>query len=163
MTILGAWLRKLVGTAIILGFLELILPEGELQRFARVVMGLLVVLVLLQPLAAILRQDLPLERVLAARDEPAGGRNAQPADGIVAAGLSALQEARRAELEKSIRALCAEAAGVRLSAVDVALDADGMPKIAAGVTGAADARRVKRLIVSHFNLPEAAVEVNVDE
>ena len=90
MTSLGEWLRKLVGTVVILGFLELLLPEGEMHRFARVVMGLLVLLVMLQPLAALIHQSPAFDRILADRAPSAPAAPAETAAGaarVSAAGL----------------------------------------------------------------------------
>ena len=161
MTALGSWLRKLVGTAIILGFMELILPEGDLRRFARVVMGLLVVFTLLQPLAGFLRQDPNLDRLFTTDARPNSSPEIMPqaaATRISAAGLDALERARQTEMEQSIKTLCAEEAGATVARV-VVTNAGGQPRVSVWLRQANDLARVKSLIISHYLLPETAVEV----
>lgn len=159
---LAPWLRRLVGTALLLGFLELLLPEGDLQRFARVVMGLLVLLVLLEPLVGLLHLDFSLDRILS--DPAAQASNgADQAGRVTAAGLAALEAARRAEMERSIGEYCAEAAGVRPRGVRVTAGPDGRPRVAVHLDDEAASARLKDLLASHYGLPAAAIEVNGGE
>jgi len=59
---LTEWLERIVATVILAGFLEMILPHNDLRGVARMVMGLLVILVLAQPLLKVFR--LPTELAL---------------------------------------------------------------------------------------------------
>lgn len=166
MTMLVAWLRKLVATTIILGFLELILPEGELHRFARVILGLLVVLVLLQPVVSLFHQDLGLDQLLtspATVSQDAAEKPEVFATRISAAGLAALNQARQTEIERSVASLCAVIPGVTVTRVSAETDPDGQLYIAVQVRGTGNLSRIRQTIATHYALPQAAVEVTVGE
>lgn len=68
------WIKQWVGNVIVLVFLamllELLLPRGSMQRFVRVVMGLLVMLAVLQPVFGLLSHGLGLEGLGAAVSGP---------------------------------------------------------------------------------------------
>jgi len=161
MTSLGEWLKKLIGTTVILGFLELILPEGEMHRFARVVLGLLVLFVMLQPLAALIHQSPNFDQILtewaptsqaAASDETAAN-----AARVSAAGLEALERARRTALERAI------SESVVNSSVSVTVDQSGEPHVLVRLRDGRDPSQMRQTIASQYGLPAAAVEVRVDE
>ncbi|MGE5529375.1 MAG: stage III sporulation protein AF [Patescibacteria group bacterium] len=159
MDFLASWLRRLVGTAIALGFLELVLPEGELRRFARVVLGLLVVLILMQPLGAVLRLDFDPGRFLRpAYNGPAPASPVQAGARVTAAGLAALHEASREELSRAVEEYC-RILGARVAGVEVGRGADGGARLRILVEGAADPGRIGRAIARDFALPLAAIEV----
>lgn len=158
MNMLGEWLRKLVGTVIILGFLELLLPEGELHRFTRVLLGLLVLLILLQPLASLIGQNPALEQILAGQTPvPSAKRPEQAAARVTAAGLEAVERVRRAVMEESLRGAIGEASVV------VTSDREGRPRILIRLPRGGDPDRVRRLILSRYALSETAVEVRTDD
>lgn len=52
------WLQTLLGLVILLGILEILLPPGELGKFSKLVLGLVLMLAVLQPLTIILNQDI---------------------------------------------------------------------------------------------------------
>jgi stage III sporulation protein AF len=165
MDILSAWLQKLVGTALVMGFLELIIPEGDLHRFARVVMGLLVVFVLLEPLAGIFHQNLGLERAFqtaATFDAGTTRTRDEQAARVTAAGLGALAKFNRDGMERSIAAFCSSAAGVAVDSVSVCADGDGRLKVTVRLHGAPDPSRVKEMLMSEYGLGEDAIEVGND-
>jgi len=43
------WLKMLLGLTTVMGILELLLPEGNLSKFSRLVLGLVLMLAILQP------------------------------------------------------------------------------------------------------------------
>jgi stage III sporulation protein AF len=57
MTALGAWLKQLVMVVLLAVFADLLLPTKSMQKYVRVVMGLAVIAVILQPLAPLFRGD----------------------------------------------------------------------------------------------------------
>lgn len=65
-----AWIKQWVGNVVALVFLamllELLLPRGNMQRFVRVVMGLLVMLAVLQPVFGLVANGLGLAGIGAA-------------------------------------------------------------------------------------------------
>lgn len=56
---IGAWLRQIMVVVLIAGFLDLLLPNNQLKGVTRLIMGLLVLIILIQPLTDIFQ--LPLE------------------------------------------------------------------------------------------------------
>lgn len=52
------WLKSLLSLVILLGILEMLLPFGELAKFAKLVLGLVLMLAVLQPLSLLLNQDI---------------------------------------------------------------------------------------------------------
>jgi stage III sporulation protein AF len=54
-----AWLKSIVAAIVLAGFLEMLLPNNELKGVTKLVMGLLILMILLQPLLQIFH--LPLE------------------------------------------------------------------------------------------------------
>ncbi len=52
------WLQTLLGLVILLGVLEMLLPSGELAKFAKLVLGLALMLAILQPLIILLNQEM---------------------------------------------------------------------------------------------------------
>lgn len=68
-----AWVRQWIANIIALIFLatllELLLPRGSLQRFVRVVMGLLVMLAVLQPVFSLMAQGFGLDGLRVATDD----------------------------------------------------------------------------------------------
>lgn len=51
------WLQTLLSLVILLGILEILLPPGDLGKFSRLVLGLVLMLAVLQPLTIFLNQD----------------------------------------------------------------------------------------------------------
>jgi len=49
---LRAWVREIVVVAVLVGYAELLVPAGEIKRYARLVMGLIVLFAILRPAAA---------------------------------------------------------------------------------------------------------------
>lgn len=157
---LQSWLRGLVVTAVILGFAELILPEGEMRRFARLALGLLVILVLLQPTISLLQGGWDLDRILTAPAQVSSRSVEADASRATAAGLAALAGIRRREAERSVRDLCRMlgAMPARIEAID---DARGGLSIRVRLEGAGDPERLRQAIANHLALPIAAVEVDL--
>lgn len=48
------WLQKIIAAVILAGFLEMLLPNNELKSVTKMVMGLLIMMILVQPLIKIL-------------------------------------------------------------------------------------------------------------
>ncbi|HHW92317.1 MAG TPA: stage III sporulation protein AF [Firmicutes bacterium] len=51
------WVKQLILIVILAGFIDLVLPTGSTRKFARVVVGLFVIMALFNPLLLLLRQD----------------------------------------------------------------------------------------------------------
>jgi stage III sporulation protein AF len=53
----GDWLRNIIVAIVLAGFLEMLLPNNELKSVTKLIMGLVIIMILLQPLIKIF--DLP--------------------------------------------------------------------------------------------------------
>lgn len=54
MNSIGAWVRNIALVVVLAGIMELLLPQGEMRRYVRVVAGLLVLLAMLNPVVGLL-------------------------------------------------------------------------------------------------------------
>lgn len=52
------WLQTLLGLVVLLGILEMLLPPGDLAKFSKLVLGLVLMLAVLQPLTILLNRGL---------------------------------------------------------------------------------------------------------
>jgi stage III sporulation protein AF len=57
MTALGEWLKQLIMVVLLAVFADLLLPTKAMQKYVRVVMGLAVIAVILQPLTPLFSGD----------------------------------------------------------------------------------------------------------
>lgn len=51
------WLQMLVCLVIIIGFFQMLLPDGQMQRLVKLVMGLVIMLAVMQPILAVLNTE----------------------------------------------------------------------------------------------------------
>ncbi|MBP2653000.1 MAG: Stage sporulation protein [Firmicutes bacterium] len=58
MTVLILWVKTLIMVILFASFLELLLPNSSMQRFVRVIMGLLIMLAILNPIIDLFRSNL---------------------------------------------------------------------------------------------------------
>lgn len=58
---MAKWAKNLISLVIFAAFLELLLPSSQMQKFLRVIVGLLVMLAILQPLTGLLQLGFPSE------------------------------------------------------------------------------------------------------
>lgn len=49
-----SWLRMLIGLVLVIGLFDMLLPETDLKKLAKLVMGLVIMLAVLQPITALL-------------------------------------------------------------------------------------------------------------
>lgn len=121
---ISGWVRDLAVMALILAFAEMLLPRNDLRKFARVVIGLVLVAIILGSLV-----DLPsVEDALATPSIPnlseaAGtGRRDYAAEGnrIAEAGLEIAGRDVRTRLERQVESLARLASGAE--AVDARVD-----------------------------------------
>ncbi|WP_042162701.1 stage III sporulation protein AF [Paenibacillus gorillae] len=56
-TWLGDWLRDIIAVIMLAVFMELLLPNKAMQRYARLVIGLLILLTILSPILRLLQGD----------------------------------------------------------------------------------------------------------
>lgn len=61
--ILTNWLKEIILIVLLAVFLDLILPNSTLQRYVKLVMGLLILMTMLSPVLQLLNTDFTLERI----------------------------------------------------------------------------------------------------
>ncbi|WP_379161927.1 stage III sporulation protein AF [Paenibacillus sp. sgz5001063] len=73
MTWLGGWLRELILVVLLAAFVEMLLPSKSMERYARLVLSLLVLLTLLSPIVTLLKGDVTGELSLALNQQEKNG------------------------------------------------------------------------------------------
>lgn len=104
MAFLASWIKQLVLVVILATFVDLLLPDNKMKRYARLVVGLLILLLILSPVLTLFKGDWSPERLLAAED------------GAVEGELASLEEIERQteSLHEKQRQLVANNAAERL-------------------------------------------------
>ncbi|SET57518.1 stage III sporulation protein AF [Paenibacillus sp. NFR01] len=133
MTWLGDWLRELILVVLMAAFVEMLLPGKSMERYARLVLSLLVLLTMLNPVISLLKGDASKELGLALAEQEksagglagAGGSSLEKilADGrMLAAGVTeqSLQLAAE-EVAGQMKESIASGAGIRGAKVTVTL------------------------------------------
>ncbi len=77
------WLRQFITALLLAGFIEMLIPENSLKKPVKLVIGLLVMVILVQPLARIFKVPLELDRILSASH----GANHQTSQQVLECGL----------------------------------------------------------------------------
>ncbi|GGA39752.1 hypothetical protein GCM10007416_10900 [Kroppenstedtia guangzhouensis] len=61
--LLSGWLKQIVILVLIAAFMDLLLPNNSMERYIKLVMGLLIILAILSPVFQWIRQDLDLNQL----------------------------------------------------------------------------------------------------
>jgi stage III sporulation protein AF len=111
---LKQWIANVVALIFLATLLEMLMPRGNMQRFARVVMGMLVILAVLQPVFSLLAKGMQLDGLAAAVSGPTLDMDSILAQAQRVRGTNdALAlERTRAQLEQQIVARLSQLAGV---------------------------------------------------
>lgn len=113
MTWLGGWLRELILVVLMAAFVEMLLPGKSMERYARLVLSLLVLLTMLSPIISLLKGDAAAELKLAMVQQNtnsgllSGGQGTDPLEKILADGRVLAAGAR----EQSLQLAAEEVAG----------------------------------------------------
>jgi stage III sporulation protein AF len=150
------WVKNIVLVVLFASFLELLLPSSGMQRFVRVIMGLLILLAILTPVVDVLQSRF-------APEVPALGGQSAPAADRVRSGAETLVRERdqlavslyKKDLARQIRAVVVAVDGVADArvAVEVAKDRGGRAGAIGKVTVyvqpglAAEDRKVTKITV----------------
>ncbi|MBW4081813.1 stage III sporulation protein AF [Paenibacillus sp. S150] len=148
MTWLGEWLRELILVVLMAAFVEMLLPSKSMERYARLVLSLLVLLTMLSPIVSMLKGDAAGELSLAmdqqekeggllsGAGEGAGSLEKILADGRMLAAGAQEQSLKLAaeEVAGQMRDQIAGSTGVQGAKVTVTL---GMGKAAGSLGGEA--------------------------
>lgn len=73
MTWLGGWLRELILVVLMAAFVEMLLPSKSMERYARLVLSLLILLTILSPIVSMLKGDATGELSLAMKQQEKDG------------------------------------------------------------------------------------------
>ena len=122
------WVRNIVMVVLFASFLELLLPSSGMQRFVRVIMGLLILLAILGPVVDILQsRAAPEVPALAGQSGPAADRVRSGTEAVVRERDRLAVELYRKDLARQLRAVVASVDGVADArvAVELAQDAGG--------------------------------------
>lgn len=114
MSWLGDWLREIILVVLLASFVELLLPSKSMERYARLVLSLLILLTMLSPIVSLLKGDAVSELSIAmGRQEQEGGLFTGGGDGgssleqILADG----QKLAQGRQEQSLKLAAEEVAG----------------------------------------------------
>lgn len=132
---LGGWLHELILVVLMAAFVEMLLPSKSMERYARLVLSLLILLTMLSPLISLLKGDASKELSAAVRQQersgwPAGGKGSggESLDKILADGRMLAAGARdqslklaAEEIAGQMRDQIAGSTGVKGAKVTVAL------------------------------------------
>ncbi len=122
------WVRNIVMVVLFASFLELLLPSSGMQRFVRVIMGLLILLAILGPVVDILHsRAVPEVPALAGQSGPATDRVRSGTETVIRERDRLAVELYRKDLARQIRAVATAVDGVADArvAVELAQDAGG--------------------------------------
>ena len=158
-----AWLEEIVLIVFITTFLDLLLPNGALTNFVRMVMGLFLLISILNPIVGLLNEDALLSswHLLQKSEET---------QAVLAQGqaLSKAQKERNLKeyeesLEQQITALVYLVDEVKECETEVEADFETIKKITITVNNQADKQKITRLIAMYYNFDQKLIEVRTNE
>ncbi len=79
---LSDWVKQIILLVMVATFFDLLLPNHSMERYVKLVMGLLIILAILSPLFQLMNQDFRLSKVMFALKEGWTGREATPFEQI---------------------------------------------------------------------------------
>lgn len=146
MTWLSGWLHELILVVLLAAFVEMLLPSKSMERYARLVLSLLVLLTMLSPVVSLLKGDAGKELSLAlSQQEKSGGLlsesegGADPLEKILADGRMLAAGARDQSLKLAAEEIAGQMrdqitgeTGLRGAGVTVTL---GMSPVPGGLSG----------------------------
>ncbi|OKP95806.1 stage III sporulation protein AF [Paenibacillus sp. P46E] len=130
MTWLGGWLRELILVVLLAAFVEMLLPSKSMERYARLVLSLLVLLTLLSPIVALLKGDVTGELSLAMNQQEKKG-------GVFSGAGKGAGSLEKILAEGRVLAAGAQEQSLKLAAEEVA---GQMRNQIAGITGVQGAK-----------------------
>lgn len=120
------WVRNIVMVVLFASFLELLLPSSGMQRFVRVIMGLLILLAILTPVIdALQSRVVPEVPALAGQGGGAADRVRQGSEAMVRERDRLALEYYRKELARQVRAVVTAVDGVADARVAVEVGQGG--------------------------------------
>jgi stage III sporulation protein AF len=162
----SAWATRLVYLILFASVVEMLLPSGELRRYTKMVLGLVVILVVIDPLVQIVTSsDWADSLILPTRvaNSPSVQSSVQAGIEISRTALSSAAGAVRRDTEDQVAALLLTLDGVQRAQVDLA---EETPRISLGVDRDRDvpalALRASRLVGVCLSISPESVEVQIE-
>lgn len=118
------WIKNIIYIVLFASFLELLLPNSSMQRFIRVIMGLLIMLAILNPVILVIGNPLSLEQSMVTIGGSSGLKAAEvlnSASKITQTREELTRNIYCAEMAKQIKALVMTVEGVTDAGVKVEL------------------------------------------
>ena len=165
--ILQAWARQLVFLALFATVMEMLLPAGELRRYAKMVLGLVVILAVLDPLLQILQGHNWADTWtygLVGQDNVSSESAVQAGMQMMDAALAGAAQAVRADVTGQMEALLMSIGGVEEASVDLATEE---PRILIRTAVGADdntlVERVRSVVATFLGAKPASIRVEVEQ
>lgn len=177
------WIRTITGLVIMVGFLQMLLPENSMRSVAKLVMGLVLMLAILQPILSIIYWDWDTQFPLELQEEPAiSTANLQKrSEAVIEAGSQPVVGSALSSASKQVEALALMVEGVKDANATVIVSPSGqlerisltiMVSPSDSVDSSGDARnsveltrvgnQVLRVISQYYGLSQSQVEITVD-
>ncbi len=120
------WLRTITALVIIIGFFEMLLPENDLKQLAKLIMGLVLMLAILQPILALVNWNWNPQYFLVEEITIGGQRDwASEAQRIQTAGARPVLQAVEGSATKQLESLLVINEGINDAKVKLVLAPDG--------------------------------------
>ncbi|MBY9081493.1 stage III sporulation protein AF [Paenibacillus sp. HN-1] len=159
MSWLSGWLREIILIVLLAGFIELLLPSKSMERYARLVLSLLVLLTILSPIVSLLKGDAASQLSLAlSRTVEEEGGNSGKESKELAAILANGRKLASGSQEQSLKLAAGQIAGQMKEEIAAATGRRGVKvSVSLGVTGkdGGDVPVIKRVDVSLSSSPAA--------
>ncbi|MEJ8545467.1 stage III sporulation protein AF [Brevibacillus borstelensis] len=127
MTWLTLWLKKIILLVLLAAFLDLILPNTSMQRYVKMVMGLIILMTIISPVFALFQLSpddlaLKLDRYQEQMNRPADTEWKRIAERLAGKQEKQIDAYVQSQVEASVKARLREDYGVEATAVKVVLD-----------------------------------------
>lgn len=134
---LTIWLKKIILLVLLAAFLDLILPNTSMQRYVKMVMGLIILLTILSPVFSLfnltqeeiaLKLDRYQESFIHTSDTTSNSDWKSMADRLLGQQNDQVTQYVQKQMEETIRAQVKQDFGLQVSAVEVNLDEQNKEK-----------------------------------
>lgn len=167
MTLLGVWLKQIVTIVFLAILADFLLPGKSMQRYVRMVMGLAILAMMLQPIVPIFRRDFASKLADAATNEIFGQANTTSAESSFPAFQVQLQHQEHSQeillLQGRLKQSIATDCGCTVSDVQIGSLRDGTVSSVTVVTPQSNDKVIVRHIVQYVEdeLQITAAQVHV--
>jgi stage III sporulation protein AF len=131
---MAVWLKSVIAAVMLAGFLEMLLPNNELRGVTRLVMGLLILLILLQPLFQLFH--LPVDLLGMVQNQTAAPSGVANTEQVIQKGLkirndwqNQFAEERRQLLREKLTHMLQLIDEIKIRKVDLTYATDQLKKV----------------------------------